>query len=91
MATRKTTNDDKPKQNRLSLEEKATILKKLDEGVRGNRLALDFGVSEGAISRIKKQKDEIYAAVSNTYQGTKKKLFTKLNTMKWKPNCMVGF
>lgn len=35
-------------QKRLTIEEKSKILKKLDSGVRANRLALDFGVSESA-------------------------------------------
>lgn len=77
MATSKPTNKNKPKQKRLNLEEKVQILKKLDEGVRGNRLAIDFGVSEAAISQVKKQRDQIYEAVSKTDQESKKKTLHK--------------
>lgn len=66
-----------PKKKRLSLEQKVDILKKIDKGVRANRLAIDFGVSESAISQIKKQKLEIYAAVSHSYQEVKKKTLHK--------------
>lgn len=65
------------KQKRLNLQEKVQVLKKLDSGVRANRVALDFGVTEGAISQIKKQKEKIYAAVSQTYQEAKKKTLHK--------------
>lgn len=67
----------KPKQKRLTLEEKAAILRKLDEGVRANRLAIDFGVSESAISQIKKQKEQIFEAVAKSYQEAKKKTLHK--------------
>lgn len=67
----------KPKQKRLNLEEKVQVLKKLDEGVRGNRLALDFGVSESAISQIKKQKEQILEAVAKSDQEAKKKTLHK--------------
>lgn len=67
----------KPKQNRLSLEQKVTVLKKLDEGVRANRLASDYGVTESAISQIKRKRSEILAAVTSTYQGVKKKTLHK--------------
>lgn len=65
----------KPKQNRLSLDDKAQILRKLDEGVRANRLALDFGISESAVSQIKKQKQQIFEAISKSYQEANKKTF----------------
>lgn len=68
---------EKPKQNRLSLEDKVEILKKLDEGVNGNRLALDFNVSKSAISQIKKQKEQIFEAVSKSDQEFKKKTLHK--------------
>lgn len=67
----------KPKQNRLSLKQKVDILKKLDEGTNGNRLAVDFGVSKSAISQIKKQKKRISEEVSNAYQESKKKTLHK--------------
>lgn len=66
-----------PKRKRLSLEQKAEILDKLNNGIRANRLAIDFGVTESAISQIKKQKNEICAAVSNSYQKIQKKTLHK--------------
>lgn len=65
------------KQNRLTLKQKVEILKKLDNGVRANRLALEFGVSEAAISQIKKKKHEIFDACANSFQGGKKKTLHK--------------
>lgn len=65
------------KQKRLSLQEKVEVLKRLDSGVRANRVATDFGVTEGAISHIKKQKEQINATVSKTYQESKKKTLHK--------------
>lgn len=65
------------KQKRLNIQEKVEILKKLESGVRANRLAIDFGVTEGAISHIKKQKNQIYTAVAKTYQEAKKKTLHK--------------
>lgn len=44
------------KQKRLSLEDKVKVLKRLDSGVNGNRVASDFGVSASAISQIKNKK-----------------------------------
>lgn len=65
------------KQNRLTLEQKSDILKKLDSGVRGNRLALDYSVTEAAISQIKKWKQEILEACASTFQEAKKKTLHK--------------
>lgn len=65
------------KQKRLNLEEKAEVLKRLSDGVRANRVALDFGVSESAISQIKKQKLQINDAISKSYQEAKKKTLHK--------------
>lgn len=62
-----------PKQIRLTLNQKVTVLKKLNEGIRANRLAKDFGVSESAISQIKNKRSEILAAVSSTCHEVKKK------------------
>lgn len=67
----------KPTQVRLKLEEKAEILKKLDKGVNGKRLAFDYGVSEAAISKIKKKRHEILEAVSNTFESARKKTLHK--------------
>lgn len=65
------------KQNRLTLEQKADILKKLDNGVRANRLAMDYGVSDAAISQIKKKKEQILEACANSFQEAKKKTLHK--------------
>lgn len=67
----------KPTQVRLKLEEKAEILKKTDKGVNGKRLALEYGVSEAAISKIKKKRHEILEAVSNTFESAQKKTLHK--------------
>lgn len=61
------------KQKRLSVAEKCTILKKLDEGVLANRLAMDFHVSAAAISKIKRNKKNIYGAVSGTCDEIRRK------------------
>lgn len=63
----------KPKQVRLSLEQKGVVLKKSDGGIRANRLAIEFGVSESAISQIKSKRKEILNALSNSYEEVKKK------------------
>lgn len=80
----------KPKQIRLSLQQKGDILKKLDEGIRANRLAIDFGVSESAISQIKQKKGEILVALSNTYQEAKKKHSIKVIIRKLRKHCTIG-
>lgn len=51
----------KRKKNTLTLETKLKILKRLDKGVNGNRLAQDFNVTKSAISYIKSKKNEIMA------------------------------
>lgn len=66
-----------PKQKRLTLEQKSVILQKLDSGVRANRLALDYKVSEAAISQIKRKKQEILDACANTFHEAKKKTLHK--------------
>lgn len=63
-----------PKQNRLNIAQKYSILKKLDGGIRANRLAIDFKVSEAAISLIKKQKMKILEAVSKNQESSRKTL-----------------
>ena len=63
--------------NTLSLDTKVKILKRLDEGVSGNRLAQDFNVAKSAISYIKSKKQELMAAVTCTDQESKKKNFTQ--------------
>lgn len=65
------------KQKRLTLEQKVEILKKLESGVRANRLAIDFGVTEGAITYIKKKKQEIFDACANSFYEAKKKTLHK--------------
>lgn len=42
-----------PKKKRLSLSQKVEILKKIDSGFRANRLAMDFGLTESAISQLR--------------------------------------
>lgn len=64
----------------MIIEEKASILQQLESGVRANRLAIDSGISQSAVSQIKKQKDQIHAAVSNSFQEAKKKNITKRST-----------
>ena len=61
------------KKNTLSLETKVKILEKLDKGVQGNRLALDFNVSASLFSYIKSPRTSILHAVSNTYQEVSNK------------------
>ena len=68
---------NKPNQSRLNLEQKVTILKKSDSGVSGKRLALDYNVSEAAISKIKKKRNEILSAVPNTLESANIKTLHK--------------
>lgn len=70
-------NDKKRKKTTLTLEQKTDILGKLDKGVKANRLAIDYGVSKSSISYIKSQREDIVAAVSNTFQFAKKKTLHK--------------
>lgn len=78
-------------QNRLKLEDKVEILKKSDKGVNGKRLALEYGVSEAAICKIKKKRLEILEATSNTLESAqKKKRFTNQNSSTLKIVCMNG-
>lgn len=65
------------KQTRLSLEQKVEILGKLDKGVKANRLAIEYKVSESAISQIKKKKAEIFSAVSDSFDHVQKKTLHK--------------
>lgn len=67
----------KQKQIRLNLEEKVKVLKKLDNGVRANRLAIDFNVSEAAICKIKKNRDQIMQTVSNSHHEMRRKTLHK--------------
>ncbi|XP_050329066.1 jerky protein homolog-like [Bactrocera neohumeralis] len=64
------TKQRKSLQIRLNLHQKAEILRKLDEGIHGNRLALDYNVSKAAISIIYK----ILEAVNTHEVATKKTL-----------------
>lgn len=68
---------NKSNQSRLSLDQKISILKKSDKGVSGKRLALDFNVSGAAISKIKKKRDDILSAVSDTLESAMKKTLHK--------------
>lgn len=67
----------KGKQTRLSLEQKVEILGKLDKGVKANRLAIEYAVSESAISQVKKKKADILGAVSETVEHVQKKTLHK--------------
>lgn len=82
---------NKRKKNTLSLDNKMKILKRLNEGVHGSRLAQDFNVTKSAISYIKSKKKDIMDAVANTYQEAKKKLYMVLNIRRWKSVFMSGF
>lgn len=65
------------KQNRLSIERKVEILGKLEKGFKANRLAIEYNVTESAISQIKKRKTEILDAASKSFQEIKKKTLHK--------------
>lgn len=52
-------------------------MNKLDVGYSGKRLAIDFNVSESAISYIKSNKAAILDAVSSSFQEAKKKSLHK--------------
>ncbi|XP_039954309.1 jerky protein homolog-like [Bactrocera tryoni] len=71
------TKQRKSLQIRLNLHQKAEILRKLDEVIHGNRLALDYNVSKAAISKIKKKRHEILEAVANTHEVATKKTLHK--------------
>lgn len=59
---------NKRKKNTLTLKDKVKILEKIDKGVQGKRLALDFNVTTSTISYIKSNRKSILDAVANTYQ-----------------------
>lgn len=67
----------KRKKTTLTLEQKVEILEKLERGVHANRIAVDFGVCKSSISYIKSQKENILAAISNSFQEAKKKTLHK--------------
>ncbi|XP_049313511.1 jerky protein homolog-like [Bactrocera dorsalis] len=71
------TKQRKSLQIRLNLHQKAEILRKLDEGIHGDRLALDYNVSKAAFSKIKKKRHEILEAVANTHEVATKKTLHK--------------
>lgn len=83
--------NNKRKKNTLTLETKVKILKKLDEGVHGKRLAIDFNVSESAISYIKSKKQFILDAVSDTYQEAKSKSLHKAEYPEMEANLYEWF
>lgn len=64
---------NKRKKNTLSLRDKVKILEKIDKGVQGKRLALDFNVTTSAISYIKSNRTSILDAVANTNQHVSNK------------------
>lgn len=57
----------------LNLTQKSEILRKLDEGVSGKRLAQDYNIAESTITYIKKQRTEILSTVANCHTETHKK------------------
>lgn len=61
----------------LNLAKKVEILDKLDRGIAGKRLALDYNVAASTISYIKKQRKEIREAVAGTCDEVKKKNLRK--------------
>lgn len=69
--------DTKRTKKTLSMSEKADILAKLDRGITAKRIAQDYGVSESAITYIKKQKSKILEAVASTSRDAKKKSLHK--------------
>lgn len=69
--------DKKVKKNHLSLEQKVQIIQQLERGVKAKRVAENFGVSEPAISYIKKNKASILAAVADSVHDVKKKTLHK--------------
>lgn len=81
---------NKPTQIILNLNQKAEILKKSDSGVNGKRLALDYGVTEAAISKIKKKREDILNAVSNTLESALIH-YTNQNMPILRKMCMNGF
>ncbi|XP_037939557.1 jerky protein homolog-like [Teleopsis dalmanni] len=67
----------KKRQIRLNLQQKVDILRKLDDGIAGNRIALHYGVSKVAISKINKKRQEILKTVAATYESAEKKTLHK--------------
>ncbi|XP_037959308.1 jerky protein homolog-like [Teleopsis dalmanni] len=62
---------------KLNLQQKVDILRKLDDGIAGNRIALHYGVSKVAISKINKKRQEILKTVAATYGSAEKKTLHK--------------
>lgn len=69
--------DTKRKKVTLSLSQKTVIIQKLERGVMAKRIAEEYGVSESAISYIKKQKSQILEAAASTSHDCKKKSLHK--------------
>lgn len=68
------------KQKRLTLKQKIGIMKKLNDGVNGNQLALHYNVSKATISNIKKKKQEIldaYKEYSDLFLNNSKKTLSR--------------
>lgn len=59
--------DGSRKNNFLSLEDKAEILHRLDEGELASNLAREYGISKSTISRFKKRKGTIQNAVTKIF------------------------
>lgn len=70
-------NKSKSTQFRLNSQQKIDVLRKLDEGVKANRLAHDYKVTESAILQIKKRKNELIESIDskrNRFLSLKQKL-----------------
>lgn len=52
-------------------------MEKLEIGTKANQLAIEYNVTESAISQMKKRKNDILAAVSNTDHQVKNKTLHK--------------
>lgn len=67
----------KPKQTRLTLQQKVDVLKKIDVGVSGNRFSIDYDVSKQAISKINQKRKQILEVAANTVERTQRKTIQK--------------
>lgn len=59
--------DEGPKNNYLSIKDKAEIIERLENGAMASGLAREYGISKSTISRFKKRKETIKKAVTTLY------------------------
>lgn len=59
-----------PKRKHLTLTEKGAILDDIAAGIDGKRIALNRGITESTVSRIKKKKENIRKLIASSYKGT---------------------